>query len=242
MNMILSVMLALSVPPVTSGDSACMQAQYLLCHRHLNQTWLDSARTIVACVRQQEPTNEAGLCFSARICLLMGDSASGSEKKQDWYMMAAAAADTLRRRNPMNPDGHMWWATAQGRLGQLRGMLSSVAMVSALKREYEEVLGLDSGYALAWYALGRLYDALPSLMGGGLKRAEQYFRRGLVADSNYTVIRLELARVYSREHWWSEARRELGTLLATSQPTDPDEFALDDRPAAIALLDSIRSK
>jgi tetratricopeptide (TPR) repeat protein len=169
----------------------------------------------------------------------LGDDAPGREEKRDWYVKARAAADTLRRLNPKSPDGYMWWATAQGRIGQLDGIVSSAHMIDDLKREYQRALELDSGYALAWYALGRLYAELPSLLGGSLNRAEEYLRHGLAADPNYTLIRLELARVCVRQQRRDEARRELETLLATSQPTDPAEFVLDDRPAALELLESL---
>jgi len=192
MSLILSVLFALSALSATDADSACETASYLLHNRHLNQTWFDSARTIVAGIRQRDPTNETGLCLWARVLLQLGDDASGMREKRDWYTKARAVADTLRRRNPGNPNGHMWWATAQGKLGQLAGVLSSAGMVGDLKREYSNVLRLDSDYALAWYALGRLYAALPPLLGGSLNLAEGYLRRGLAADSNHTIIRLEL--------------------------------------------------
>ena len=239
MNLVLSVLLASCALAAPDADSACREASYLLCHRHMNQAWFDSARTIVAGVRQREPGNEAAFCLWARILLQTGDDAPSAGEKKAWYVKARAVADTLRCRNPRNPDGHMWWATAQGELGQLDGILSSAGMVGVLKREYEQVLRLDSGYALAWYALGRLYAELPSLLGGSLTRAEEYVRHGLAADSNYTTIRLELARVYLREQRRTEARRELQALLATGQPTNPAEFVLDDRPAALELLNSI---
>ena len=242
MSLILSVFLALPALSATDADSACETASYLLCHRQLNQTWFDSARTIVAGVRQRDPGNESGLCLWARVLLQLGDDATSVAEKRAWYAKAAAVADTLRRLDPRNPNGHMWWATAQGKLCQFAGILNSAGMVGVLEREYEQVLGLDSGYALAWYALGRLYAALPSLLGGSLKRAEEYLRHGLVADSNYTIVRLELARVYSREQRWTEAGRELDVLLATRQPTDPAEFTLSDRPAALKLLDSIKAE
>jgi tetratricopeptide (TPR) repeat protein len=241
MSLILSVLLALSALSATDADSAGETASYLLCHRHLNRTWFDSARTIVAGIRQRDPTNETGLCLWARVLLQLGDDASGMREKRDWYTKARAVADTLRRRNPGNPNGHMWWATAQGKLGQLAGVLSSAGMVGDLKREYSNVLRLDSDYALAWYALGRLYSALPPLLGGSLNLAEGYLRRGLAADSNHTIIRLELARVYLRQRRRAEARRELHTLLATGQPANPAEFTLSDRPAALELLNSIEA-
>jgi tetratricopeptide (TPR) repeat protein len=239
MSLILSVLLALRALAGTDADSACERASYLLCHQHLNQTWFDSARVIVAGVRQREPDNEAGLCLSAKVMMQLGDDAPGREEKRDWYVKARAVADTLRRLNPKNPDGHMWWATAQGRIGQLDGMVSSAYMIGDLKQAYQQVLELDSGYALAWYALGRLYAELPSLLGGSLNRAEEYLRHGLAVDPDYTIIRLELARVCVRRQRQAEARRELEALLATGQPTDPAEFVLDDRPAALRLLKSL---
>jgi len=241
MSLMLSVLFAVQALTATDVDLACEQASYLLCHRHLNQTWFDSARTIVVGVRQREPGNEAGLCLWTKVLLQLGDDAPGIREKRDWYTKARAVADTLRRRNDGNPDGHMWWAIAQGKLGQLAGILSSAGMIGNLRREYSEVLRLDSGYALAWYALGRLHAELPPLLGGNLKRAEDFLRCGLDADSNYTIIRLELARVYLRRRRRVEARRELHALLATGQPTNPAEFALSDRPAALELLDSIEA-
>lgn len=239
MSLALAVLLSLGALTAPGTDSAFKRASYFLDHRHLDQTWFDSARAIVADVRGREPGNEVGLCLWTRILLQLGDNTPGRRERRSWYAKAEAVADTLRQRSPGNPDGHMWWATARGKIGQLDGILRSANMVGGLRREYELVLGLDSGYVLAWYALGRLYAELPSLLGGSLKRAEVYLRRGLATDPNYTIVRLELARVYMRQRRLAEARRELCVLLETGQPTNPAEFELDDRPAALELLNSI---
>jgi tetratricopeptide (TPR) repeat protein len=241
MSLILSLLLALPAPVATDADSACETASYLLCHRHLNQAWFDSARTIVAGVRQRDPANETGLCLWARVLLQLGDDAPGGAERKAWYVKARAVADTLRRQSPRNPNGHLWWATAQGKLGQCNGILSSAGMIGDVKREFGQALELDSDCALAWYALGRLYAALPSVLGGNLNLAEDRLRHGLAADSNYTIIRLELARVYLRQRRPAEARSELHAMLATGQPTNPAEFVLDDRPAALELLNSIET-
>ena len=50
-----------------------------------------------------------------------------------------------------------------------------------------------------------------------------------------------VARVYLRQRRRAEARRELDALLVTGQPTNPAEFTLCDRPAALELLDSIEA-
>lgn len=241
MSLILSLLLAVPAFSATDADSACERASCLLHNRHLNQTWFDSARTTIAGVRQRDPDNKVGLYLWARVLLQLGDDAPGRKEKRAWYIKARATADTLRRLDPRNPDGHMWWAIAQGKLGQLAGILRSAGMVGDLRRSYQRVLELDSGYALAWYALGRLYAELPSLLGGNLNRAEEYLCHGVAADPNYTIIRLELARVYARLQRPDETRRELHALLATGQPTNPAEFVLDDQPAALELLKSLEA-
>jgi tetratricopeptide (TPR) repeat protein len=241
MSLILTTLLALRALAPVNADSACERASYLLRHQYVDQSRFDSARAIVAGVRQREPGNEAGLCLWSRVMLQLGDRAPGRKEKRNWYVQARATADTLRTRNPRNPDGHMWYATALGKIGQLDGVFSSVGMIGELKRVYEQVLELDSGYALAWYALGRLHTEVPSLLGGSLSRADDYLRRGLAADPNYTIIRLELARVHLRQRRRTEARRELHALLATVQPTNPAEFAFDDWPAALEMLRSLEA-
>jgi len=238
-SLLLSVMLALWAPAPVDADSACGRASYFLFHQHVDRTWFDSARTIVAGIREREPGHESGLCLWARLLLQLGDESEGRKEKRDWYAKARSVADTLRRLNPKNPDGRMWYATALGKTGQLDGVFSSAGMIGDLKREYELVLELDSGYVLAWYALSRLHAELPALLGGSLNRAESCLRRGLAADPNHTISRLELARVLLRRGRRAEARQELEALLATVEPTNPAEFALDDRPAAIKLLDSL---
>jgi hypothetical protein len=107
MSLILSAFIALQALAATDADSACERASYFLCHQHLNQAWFDSARVIVAGVRQREPDKEAGLCLWSRVLLQLGDNAPGRKEKRGWYIKARAVADTLRRLNPRNPDGHM---------------------------------------------------------------------------------------------------------------------------------------
>jgi hypothetical protein len=221
------------------GDPDYLRASYLFHHRNVNATWLDSCRGVLADMRGRAPGDDSALALWSRVLLTLGGRASSRAEKHGYYSRAAAAADTLRRRSPANPEGHMWWATAQGSVGKLSGLLRAATMVSDLRRAYERVLELDSTYALAWYALGRLCLALPPLLGGGEAQAERLLRRGVAADSHYTIIRLGLARLLAGRGNRAEARRELGRLLAETCPTEPAEFVLDDLPAAKALLDSL---
>ncbi len=224
------------------GDSMCSRAEYMLFNRHLNPTWLDSAYTLMKQVHRSHPKNERCLYLWSRIHVQKGDDANSKTDKMAFYTKARAIADTLIAVNDKNPDGHMWWGVADGRIGQTRGVLNSLFMVPELKREFGRTLELDPKHPTALDAFGVLYYELPGFAGGSLDKSEQYLKKGVECDPNYTVIRLDLAKVYVRQKRWLAARAQLEALLATVKPTYPADAELDDKPEARELLEQIKDK
>ena len=234
--------LAAAVAGATSTDSLCDRAARLFFNRHLEQHNLDSAYSILARAHTQDPDHERCLYLWSRIHVQKGDDDATKSGKLRLYERARAIAETLKTLNDRNPDGHMWWAVAHGRIGQTRGVMNSLFMVPALKAAFNRVLELDPGYATAYDAYGVLYYELPGIVGGNLGKSEEYLRQGVAADPDYTVIRLDLARTLARRKKWREAREQLDLLLATRNPTFPADFELDDKPDALQLLDEIRDR
>jgi tetratricopeptide (TPR) repeat protein len=223
-------------------DSACARAEYLLFNRHLNRTWLDSAEVLLTRVRQTDPEDEYCLYLLSRVCLQKGDDAKVKSDKMALYIRARNFADSIIALNDQNPEGHMWWGVADGRIGQTRGVLNSLFMIPELKREFNRTLALDPGHPTAYDALGVLYYELPGFAGGSLDKSEQYFKQGLKCDPNYTLIRLDLAKVYIKQKRWLAARTQLEALLATEKPRYPADTELDDKPEARELLEQIKDK
>ncbi len=221
---------------VAALESPAARAEHLYLNRHLNPAGLDSAWAIVADARAADPRDPELLALWARLCLERGDRAGAASGKLRWYDRAAAAADTLRRLWPERAAGHFWWATARGSAGRVRGIVNSLGMLGPVRAAFERAVELDSDFALGWYALGRLYLELPPFAGGSAARAEKYLRRGIAADSSYTIVRLELARTLLRLGRAGEARAHLRRVLAETRPAHPAEFALHDRPGAEELL------
>ncbi len=217
-------------------DSACARARYFLLNRHLGPSYLDSCNAALAFAARTGPANEDRLALRSQYLLLRGDLSQNIDAKVNWSTAARAAADSLRSTNERNPLGHLWWAAAQGRLLQLRGTGAAALGASELRRENERALELDPGCALASFALGRMYEELPRLVGGGPAKAEAWYRRGVASDPNYTIIRLALARVIIRQGRRVEGTTELRRVLAVSTPTNPAEAELEDRTAARVLL------
>ncbi|MGQ9707348.1 MAG: tetratricopeptide repeat protein [bacterium] len=226
-------------PSSPNLDSLCNRAQYLLFNRHLNPGFLDSAYKLLAAAHQTNPRHERTLYLWSRIHTQLGENEKDRNRKIRLFERAKAIAETLQLVNDKNPDGYMWWAIAQGRIGQTRGVLNSLFMVSSLKRAFNKVIELDPRYPTAYDALGVLYYELPSFAGGDLKRAEGYLIQGLKLDPNYTCIRLDLARVYLKQGRKEHARQELLLVINTPKPTYPADFFLDDKPEAEKILQEI---
>ena len=223
-------------------DSLCDRAEWLLFNRHEGIGRLDSAKTLLARGRRLEPAHERCLYLWSRIHIQLGDDAKDKDRKLALYARAQATADTLRVRNDQNPLGHMWWGVAQGRIGQTKGVLNSLFMVPSLKAAFHRVLELDPGHSTAYDALGVLYYELPGFVGGDLGKSEQYLRRGLELDPDYTVIRLDLARVLIKQKRRTEAQAELSRLITTVSPKYPADFELDDKPEARVLLAQVKNR
>jgi hypothetical protein len=217
-------------------DSLFCRAKYYFLNRHLGSGYLDSCMSTLARVRREVPFNEGCLALEAQAAVLCGQGATDAEQRTHWFLLARAAADALRKHAPEDPDGHLWWGIAQGSIVSERGGLGAALRAGDIRRSYERALALAPNNALANYAMARFCEEVPKWAGGGAAKAEAYFRRGIQADPDYTIVRLGLAELLIRERRTDDARMQLLTLLAVRRPTNPAEFALDDAPAARSLL------
>jgi tetratricopeptide (TPR) repeat protein len=224
------------------SDTVCAQAEYMFFNRHLNSTWLDSAYNLLAAVHKADPRNEHYLYLWSRGHVQKGDDARTKAEKLRNFGRAKAIAETLIAQNDRNDEGHCWWGVAQGRIGQTRGVLNSLFMVSGLKKAFSRAIELNPKHPTALDAFGVLYYELPGFAGGDLARAERYFRRSIESAPNYTLARLDLAKVYIRQKRWLAARAQLDTLLATTDARQPADTELDDKPEARLLLKQIEGK
>jgi hypothetical protein len=226
----------------TNADSVCTRAERMLFHRHQNHSWLDSSYALLRQLHQQEPSNEYCTYLWSRIHIQLGDDAATKARKLDNFGRAKAIAETLLQANDRNADAWCWWGVAQGRIGQTRGVLNSLFMVPGLKRAFGKALELNPRHPTALDAFGVLYYELPGFAGGSLAKSEDYLKRGIEADPDYTLLRLDLAKVYIRQKRWVAARTQLNALLATQNPRYPADTELDDKPEARELLRKIEDK
>ena len=143
---------------------------------------------------------------------------------------------------PKNPEAHVWYGINTGRWGQTKGIMRSLFLLPTVQREIETILALDPksvrGHALA----GNVYMEVPRLAGGDRARAEEHFKKGLEIDPRFTVLRVDLARLYVATGRYAEARQELTRVLDERAPRIVADWTVKDAPRARALLESIKGK
>jgi len=237
-----ALLLAAIAASVLAVQPDVERAEYMFFNRHLNRTWLDSAYEMLAELHAAAPKDEHLLYLWSRVHVQKGDDAKTKSEKFTYFGRAKALAETLIALNDRNDEAHCWWGVAQGRIGQTRGVLNSLFMVSGLKKTFNRTLALNPRHPTALDALGVLYYELPGFAGGDLARSEQYYKRGIESAPNYCLIHLDLAKVYVRQKYWAAARAQLDTLLSTAEPLYPGDAELDDKPEARELLKQIESK
>jgi len=223
-------------------DALLDQASYLFFNRHLDPGNLDSAYALLLQGRNQDPHNERCLYLWSRIHVQKGDMADCRAWKLECFTRARAIAETLMTLNPDNANAHVWWAVAHGRVGQTRGVLNSLFMIPALKREANRAMELDPANATIYDVLGVFHYEVPGFAGGDIRKSVEYLTKGIELDPNYSLLHLDLAKTYIALKRWSDARDQLQAVLATENPTYPADTELDDKPDATKLLEGIKNK
>jgi len=236
------VLLALAVVGAAAEDNAVQRARYLFDHRHLEPWYEAEAWRILADYRAIFPLDAEAIDLWCQVSEDLGDNTADRAKKEYYYRVAEAAADTLRSEFPSIAAGHFWWAAAHGKRALARGRAAAILTAPTVIGEFKRAIALDPGFPLPYAVLGVLYRDLPLLAGGSRARSRSYLMAGLEQAPNLTLLRLELARLDMQERRYTDARRQLEMILSTERPYFEAAFVVNDRPLAESLLAEIRGK
>ena len=117
--------------------------------------------------------------------------------------------------------------------------MRSLFLLPTVHREIETILELDPKNIRAHALAGTVYMEVPRLVGGDRAKAEEHFKKGLAIDPRFTVLRVDLARLYIATGRFAAARAELTRVLEERAPRIVADWTVKDVPRARALLESI---
>ena len=233
--------LLLSVTAV-AAQTPVEAARALIARYHEDQANIDRARDLLEAAVAKDPQVETMIMLSY-VQFLWGDlRAKNGDDKLAAYDHGRELGERAVELAPKNPEAHVWYAINTARYGQTRGIMRSLFLLPTVQREIDTILTLDPRNVRAHSLAGNVYMTLPRIAGGDAARAEDHFKKGLAIDPRFTVLRVDLARLYIATERYGEARQELTRVLDERAPRIIADWTVRDVPRARGLLDSIKDK
>lgn len=172
---------------------------------------------------QDKPTDGEALWLMAKAHLYLGDRAE--DGRLEILETGKSYADAAIEHLPDSPHPYFWQASLSGRIGQARGIMSSLFMVRPMKESLDRALELDENYADAHWVLSQLYHQAPGfpISIGNKKASLQHAETALELDPANLDYQLQLAVALEHNGRKQEAITVLETLLADpSLKEDPE--------------------
>lgn len=162
---------------------------------------------------ERNPKDGEALWLAAKAYLYLGDRLE--EDVLETFEKGKEYAEAATEYLPESPHPHFWKASLIGRIGQTRGILSSLFMVRPMKDSLDKALELDDGYADAHWVLSQLYHQAPGfpLSIGSKKSSLQHAERAVELDPANLDYRLQLAVALEYNGRKDEAIPVLESLL-----------------------------
>jgi len=239
---LVSVAVLLLIAAAAAAQTPVEAARALVARYHEDQGTLDRAREMleVALAKDRQVDTMVMLAY---VQFLWGDvRAKTDDEKLAAYDHGRQLGERAVELAPKNPDAHVWYAINTARYGQTRGIMRSLFLLPTVQREIDTILALDPRNVRAHSLAGNVYMTLPRIAGGDAARAEDHFKKGLAIDPRFTVLRVDLARLYIANGRYQEARQELTRVLDERAPRIVADWTVKDAPRARALLESIKGK
>jgi tetratricopeptide (TPR) repeat protein len=236
------VVLSLTAAPAAVAETPVEAARALVARYHEDATAIDRARELLEQALAKDRQVETMITLSY-VHFLWGDTrAKTGDEKLEAYDRGRQLGERAVELAPKNPDAHVWFAINTGRYGQAKGIMRSLFLLPTVRREIETILELDPKNVRAHSLAGNVNMEIPRIVGGDRAKAEEHFKKGLAIDPRFTVLRVDLARLYIATGRFAEARTELARVLEERAPRIVADWTVKDVPRARALLESIKDK
>jgi tetratricopeptide (TPR) repeat protein len=203
---------------------------------------LGQSAAILEGIVEDDPENVRALYELSKVCFLLGDGVEEKDARLKLFYRGRDYGEMAIELDEESPDAHFWYMVNVGRVGQTKGVLNSLVLVPTVREEIETVLEIDPEHTGALDAQAMLYYELPGLLGGNLNKSMEALNKGIALDSNYTLLYVDMAKVYIKKKNYEKARWYLNRALEITTPTYEADHVLDDKPEALELLEEIKDK
>jgi tetratricopeptide (TPR) repeat protein len=191
---------------------------------------------------ESEPQNLRAHYEMSKVSFLLGDVATEKKDKLKLFEEGRDYGKEAMKIDDNSAWAHFWYMVNVGRIGQTKGILNSLILVPVVEKEINKTLKLDPEHTGALDAKAMLFYELPGLLGGNLNKSIEALNEGIALDSNYTLLYVDMGKVYIKKKDYEKARWYLKKAVDIQNPTYEADHVLDDKPEALELLEEIKSK
>lgn len=146
-------------------------------------------------VRLPDRERAAELTSQALVLLEEGEDARDERVKMARYREGEKLAREALALDDTIADTHFALFATEGRRLVLEGSINPFSLLK-VNRSLDRCLEIDPNHSDALAARGGMYRQLPTLLGGSLRKAEEYLRRSIQLDPEACGARIELAKTY----------------------------------------------
>jgi predicted Zn-dependent protease len=233
----------LLVAALLALDERLQKADHYYQNRHKDyKGYTDKIYNLCNEILTENSNDPHALWRMARLYCLYGDDKTAKQDKLDRYNTARDYAQKAKAAGADIAETHFWYGVALGRIGQTKGVLNSLNLAGPVKDAFQKALSLNPKFTPAMDGLAVWYMEVPGFAGGDLAKSIEYLKKGLSLEPNYTLLYIDLAKVYIKQKKYSDARAQLQKCLSTTNPKNPADFTLEDKPEAQKLLAEIEGK
>jgi tetratricopeptide (TPR) repeat protein len=176
----------------------------------------------------------------SRILYYIGTHTEKKKEKKAIFARGVYYAEKAVELEPEKPDGHYWLGVNHGKVGEVRGVLKSLALVKPIKKAMNKVIELDRSYedGGADRVLGRVFYKLPGFAGGDKKKSLEHLQKSKEYGPEDPVTRVYLAETLLALKEKDQAKQELEYVV--NMESDSRWFYAVDENKEVAreLLDS----
>lgn len=149
-----------------------------------------------------------------------------------------AIAEKTATMYPNKVEGHYWYASLIGRVGEKKGILNSLFMVKPMKEELDRCVAIDPKFPDAYYVLGMLYWKVPGwpLSIGDKKLAVEYAAKSVELKPTSFLFQWSLYEAYEAAGKKTEATAVLEHIIKMPVAPGEEKAAVDYKQRAKDVL------
>lgn len=192
---------------------------------------------------QQDPKNIKPLLMLSRAWLTYADDIpKDKEEREKAYLTGKEWAKKALKINDKSAGAHFWYFANMGRIQQLKDVFNNLIAIAEIRKHILKAYELDPKEVMIVDGIGAFYCELPTLFGGSLKKAENYQRKAIAMDPNYSLAYCDLAETLLRQERYQEALETAKKVFTIERPTYYADWAIWDKVVAEDLIKEIEAE